>query len=990
MRDLRGWTAKALYMIVYFAVVSSGEIVWALDPLKPVSQYSHALWRSEDGLPHNFIQAILQTRDGYLWLGTLEGLVRFDGAQFTVFDTQNTRALRHNSVVALCEDRHGALWIGTSGGGIACYKAGAFTATYTTANGLPNNYIRAIYEDRAGGIWITAHDGGLVRFENGRFHVFTSADGLPENSMRTVLEDSRGRLWAGANEAGLAVLEGQRFRRLGPDSGLRSGQVRVIYEDRRGRLWVGTRGGGLHLWQDGSFRVFTTQHGLPNNTIRAILEDRAGNLWVGTEGGGLARFNGGVFATFNTRDGLPHGFVRSLFEDREGNLWVGTRGGLSRLRDKDVATWTTAEGLINDTVRTVMEDSSGRMWIGASTGLNVIQNERIRTIPLSRDGLRDHVRALARGDAGVVWIGADSGLYLYRDGAISRIPLPDAFSTRSVRSIRQDSRGRLWVGTYGGLLLRQGGVWTAFTPASGLPLQSVAAIAEDRSGGIWFGGAGGLARWRDGRFEGFTPSDGLAHNVVTCVHFDAENTLWAGTRGGLSRYRNGKFHSFTRRDGLLSDNILHIVEDHQRRLWLSTPRGVSRVEIRELEDFASGRVAALNPVTFDTSDGMKSAECSGDSSPGGCRARNGRIWFATAHGAVVFDPLQVRVKLPPPPVLVERVSAGARSILSVVDAVSLPVGEGNLEIQFTAIALGAPEGVRFRYRLDGVDAGWIDAGRRRSAYYANLPPGEYRFRVQAASNERIWPREETVLAIQLRPRFYQTAWFYGLCLLALGGAAAAAYRLHVRGIHSRYEAVLAERMRIGREIHDTLMQGVTGISLQLEAASKRLLSSPAQAKQEIDRALSQMDETLAEARRCVLELRSGGERQLDFGAAIRRLVEDLTSGHPIQAKVTFEGTPKRVAPEVQAQLLRVLREAVTNTLVHSRAQNLWVTLRFENGSVRLRVADDGRGFDIHAPNNLHFGIIGMRERVEQLGGHLEVRSAPGEGAEVSVAAPLHV
>lgn len=597
------------YVLVGFAALWCSGTGWALDPRKPVSQYSHTLWRSEDGLLHNFIQAILQTKDGYLWLGTIEGLVRFDGAQFTVFHTQNTPALRHNSIVTLCEDRHGALWIGTSGGGITRYQAGAFTATYTTANGLPNNYVRTIYADRAGRLSITAHDGGLVRFENGRFHAFTTADDLPDNSMRTVLEDNR---------------------------------------------------------------------------------------------------------------------------------------------------------------------------------------------------------------------------------------------------------GRLWVGTPGGVATRQDGVWKILTPALNSAPHSVSAIAEDRDRTIWIGGAGGLDRLRGSEFLSFTSRDGLAHNLVTSLHVDAANTLWVGTRG----------------------------------------------------------------------------------------------------------------------------------MLSAAESVSLPVGEGNLEIQFTAIALGAPESVRFRFRLDGLDSDWVDAGRRRSAFYTNLAPGEYRFRAMAYSNDNVWPRQETSVMIRLRPRFHQTLWFYGICLLALVGAAAAAYRLHVRGIRSRYEAVLAERIRIGREIHDTLMQGVTGISLQLDAASRRLPAAPALAKQEIDRALRQLDEVLADARRCVLELRSGGERQTDLPAALRKLVESLTSGHAIEAQLTVEGNPSRLAPHAQEQLLRVAREAVTNAVVHSRARNLWVNLRFENGSVHLRVTDDGCGFDVHAPDNLHFGIVGMRERMSQLGGHLEIQSTPGKGAEVNVSAPL--
>ncbi len=959
-----------------------------LDPSRPVSQYSQMIWRVPDGLPDNFVQALVQTRDGYLWLGTTEGLVRFDGMQFTVFDTRNTAALRHNSVVTLCEDRRGALWVGTSGGGIAVYRDGRFVATYDTSNGLPNNYIRSIYEDREGNLWITAHAGGLVRLRDGRFQVYTTRDGLPSDSLRTIYQDSSGALWIGTDEDGICVMRGGAIQCFDRSSGLRSNQIRAFYEDRRGRLWVGTRAGGLHWFDGRRFHPVAVTSSVPAGAVRAVLEDRKGNLWIGTEGAGLLRLRGARSERLTPREGLPHSFVRAILEDREGNLWVGTRGGLLRLRDKKAETWTTTEGLVNDDVRALLAEPCGRVWIGTRAGLNFVENGRVRTVILSREWSRDVVRTLARTGDGTIWIGADTGLFRYKEGTVNRIAVPGAGREISVRCLLADSRGRLWIGTWDRLLVLEGSGFSDHSRRLGGQAGGVNVLAEDRSGDLWIGTTNGLLRLSGDAVRRFTSAEGLANDHITSLHMGADGVLWIGTRGGLCRYAEGRFAVFRRKDGLLSDNILAIAEDRSGHLWLTSRRGIARIHKRELEEFAAGRKVELQAVTFDTADGMKSAQCNGDAQPAATMTADGRMWFPTVAGVVVFDPANLQGAPSPPRVVIEKILAGWRSWAASTAEIRLGAGINDLEILFTAISLSAPERVRFRHRLEGYDSEWIEAGRRRTARYTNIPPGRYRFRVVAYANDGSWPREEAGVDLVLEPRFYQTGWFLLLCGLALLGVVGAGYRARMMSLRRRFEAVLEERARIAREIHDTLMQGVTGVSLQLEAASRRLPWQPEEAKQRMDRALEKLDEVVAEARRTILDLRGGGLVDLDIEASLREVVRRLSLEHGICTDFRVEGPRRALPPAVTTHLVGIAREAASNAIRHSGASRLSVWLKFENGKVRLRAADDGRGFDPSNEAKGCFGLTGMRERAAALGGRLLIRSAPGAGTEVEVEVPL--
>jgi ligand-binding sensor domain-containing protein/two-component sensor histidine kinase len=979
-----------LFLLTFFPTVPA----LALDPRTPITQYHSTVWTTAQGLPDSFIQAMAQTPNGYLWLGTQEGLARFDGHRFTHFDTRNTPNLKHNSIVALNAARDGTLWIGTSGGGVTWYDGRAFTRSFTTANGLPNNYIRNIYEDPSGQILLTAHEGGLARYADQRFQTLNKSHGLTTDSLRTALVDRAGRLWIGTDEEGLLRLANNRLESIPGPPGLGNNQIRMLYEDRAGRLWIGTRNGGLHLHSDGRYRSYTRRDGLPSNSIRAMLEDRHGNLWIGTESGGLARFRDGRFSVLDTSTGLPHNFVRSLHEDRDGNLWVGTRGGLVRLRERRVTTLTTSDGLAHDHVRTLLEDARGRLWAGTALGLNLIRNGTVSLAMLSGDSAKDNLRSIGQGPTGRLWFGEERGLYCWQEGRIRRYGAADGLPEVLVRAVVETRQGHVWAGTAAGLYRMQISAPNPRFTRVLTPLSSeedeFRGILEAPDGTLWIGTGEGLLHLNHDQWRRYTSADGLANNFITTLALSSEGGLWIGTRGGLSRFHHGKFHFFTRRDGLLSDNILGAVEDDYGHLWLSSPRGVSRLDRQQLHRFQHGQSRELRPISFDASDGMRSADCSGHAQPSAAKTRDGRLWFPTVQGMVGFHPQAAAIPTSKPHVLVENAFAGKLALSLTENAIQVPAGANDLEIQFTAIRLAAAERLRFRYRLEGYDEDWVDAGSRRTAFYTNLPPGEFTFRV--AVHENGGPSlDEALLPVRIAPRYYQTSWFLlltiALAAALIAGAAISLYRLRLAYIQRRYELVLAERTRIAREVHDTLMQGVTGISLQLEVASQQILDSPAAAKTRVDRALTRLDAVLAEARQCILELRAHDPVEGDLGRAVTTLVQELSEGHAITTRVAVDGDPRKLSPRVETELLRIAREAITNALVHSGASVLEVSLRFEPRHVRLLLCDDGKGFDLQQIPYSHFGIRGMRERAQQLGAEWQLRSAPGAGTAVEVAVP---
>lgn len=974
------------FSLFFSLLLGSSQTALAFDTPRELSQLRHEVWLTENGLPQNTVHAIAQTKDGYIWIGTEEGVARFDGVKFTIFDKQNTPELKSNYIRTLLADRQGALWIGTAQGLIRMLN-GKFTV-FTRDEGLPSESIQAILEDREGNLWV-ATANGLGLLKSGGLTTFTTRERLISGSIQALFEDRDGALWI-ATPYGVGRVQDGKFTNYTVRDGLGSNSVRAIQQDRDGRLWFGSLG-GLSLFDGSRFTTYTTAQGLPNDRIITLAADRDGGLLIGTASG-LSRFTNGGFNNFNSGEGLATSTILSLLEDLEGNVWVGTEsGGINLLKDTKFRTYTVRNGLANDLVKAIYEHRDG-MWIGTDGGgLNLIRTGAVDAFN-TKNGLSSNVVLSLAGDGlGNLWVGTPNGLNRFTDGKFTVYTAADGLANNDVRSIHVDRRGNLWIGTRGGLTLMKKGAFRTFTEVDGLPNDLITTLYEDSKGNLWIGTFGGLARLTNEEFTTFTTRDGLSSDVVISLHEDRDGTLWIGTNGGgLNRMKDGRFTSYTTSNGLLDDVVYRILEDGQNNLWLSGRKGVFRLSKKELNELAQGTIASIAPVAYGTADGMITRECSGGGDPAGWRAGDGKLWFPTIKGVALIDPEGIKTNSHAPPVVIEQIHIDDKSFAP-SDGLELPAGTTRFDLYYTAPSFVAPEKVRFKYKLEGFDTDWIDSGTRRVAYYTNLRPGSYTFRVIASNNDGVWNETGAAFGLYLKPYFYQTYWFYAICVLLLGVLAWLLFRLRLRGMQAKFNAVLAERTRIAREIHDNLAQEMSGISVQLEVVARTMPPEAGTAMTYLDRARHQVRHGIAEARRYVWELRSPTLENNDLPTALAETARRLTSETAIQAQVEVNGSFRPLDQTVEDNLLRIGQEAMNNAVKHAHAERIFVNLVFDARRVRLIVRDDGRGFDSQLVGNGstgHFGLIGMKERAAHIGGTLSIQSTDGSGTEVVADVPI--
>jgi ligand-binding sensor domain-containing protein/signal transduction histidine kinase len=781
---------------------------FSLDTDKKIAQYILDTWNIQDGLPQNTVSAVLQTHDGYLWLGTEEGVARFDGIRFTIFDKRSVKQLLNNTILALYEDRRGTLWIDTHGGGITSYKYGNFN-TYTTKEGLVNDRVRTIYEDRDGNLWIGTA-AGLNCLRDGLFTTYTTRNGLSGNRISCILEDRENNLWIGTYGRGLNRFSSGTFTHFPPPDDPAAGVVLSLCEDRKGYLWIGTQGGLFRLdKRTGHARKYTIADGLADMIINTIYEDRDENLWIGTYGGGLNRLEPGkeTFTTYAAGHPLYHSIVKSIFEDREGSLWIGTGDGLKRLKEGKFTLYGTPEGLPNDAARFIAEDSYGIVWIGTAGGLSRM-NPTAKTFSNygTKNGLADdHVLSFCEGKKGTLWIGTYNGLSRLMRGTATTFSVSKTYTTREglsnnvILSLLEDGDGNLWIGTDGGLdrmHIKTGRIDSVSTPPEALNT-GINCVLEDREGRLWFGTDGGLLhRKKDGpgrgeTFTAYTTRNGLSNNIIICLHEDAEGILWLGTENGLNRCKKGKFKSITYKDGLFDDKIIWILEDNLGDFWMSCNKGIFRISKRELDAFCDGKRTSVHSVSYDEKDGMRSKECNGGTQPAGWKDRKGRLWFPTANGVVSIDPGNIRLNRQPPPVVIETVIIDGKSVpfptAGADESLVLSPGSERLEIVYTGLSFLVPQNVRFRCKMEGFDKEWVDVGTRRTAYYTKIPPGEYTFRVIACSSDGTWNETGAFLTVFMKPYFYQTSWFSGFAALVVLGFIYTGYRVRIRRLEARAE-----------------------------------------------------------------------------------------------------------------------------------------------------------------------------------------------------------
>jgi len=951
-------------------------------------------WQTDQGLPQNSVISIAQTRDGYLWLATFNGLVRFDGARFAVFDSHNTPELESSRIVRLWEDASGALWIGTESGAVLRREGAKFERIAMPDQTLSHlNYI--CDGEHPGEIWFTRSDGRLFHFgekleaiavqweseatgvtavfrdlnshlmllaykgmmhrDGAGFVPLTADSAKYPNNGDLLTRSISGGCWRSC-EARLQKFQDDKIvADRGPLSAFKAPVV-ALYEDQATNLWVGTSGSGAYrIDAAGNVEAIGDDYGLGHAHVSCFLEDREGNMWLGTDGAGLHRLRVGAFSVFDKAQGLADEVALAVVE-RDDGIWIGTNGGgVTRLNENGAETFNT-EGMAH--VWTLLSDRKNNLWVGAWGGGAFRERDRKFQMVPELNGLNNIVLAAHEDPSGTLWFGGQSGLASWREGKVHHFTRADGLSHDDVRGIIDDGDGGLWIATNGG----------------------------------------GLNRFKEGRFSAIRRADGLADDAVWTLYRDADDRLWVGTfGGGISALYKNKITNYTLQDGLPSGVICSITEDDAGQLWMSSYSGVFRAKKQDFLDYKPGAGRKIDCHLFTKSDGLPSRECTGSFQPSACKTRDGRLIFPTVKGIAIIDPRKLKQNPLPPKVLIEEAEIDRINFpLEGVKKFSIPAGSEQVEFRYTGLSFCAPEKVRFRYRLEGLDKEWQDPGSRRTAYYSHLPPGDYEFQVMASNNDGVWNRTGATLPVHVVPAFWQTLSFQIAFVLLAGGCLAGMVRfVEVRKLHRRMElleqqhAVERERARIAKDIHDDLGASLTQITLLSELA-RTDLASPPQAESHI----RQISGTARELTRAMDEIVWAVNPENDTLEDLLTYTVKFAQEHLGLARIRCrvdapaQLPPLHLSAEVRHNLFLAVKEAINNVAKHSHATEAWLRLRVAEKQFAIEIEDNGQGLPAAIlnghPENLatpgsHNGLRNMECRLLDIGGSFEAHPRPGGG-----------
>lgn len=955
-------------------------------------EYLQTVWTTEDGLPQNSVNDILQSRDGYIWLATFGGLARFDGIKFTIFNSGNTPGFMSNRILSLLEDKNGAIWLTTQSGEVMTFKDGA-GKTYTTADGLPDSDALAIKETRDGTIWVGTTNG-LAKFQSGKFSIYTKQDGLPDNHIWSFNEDSKGHLW-GITNKGLFEFEGKTFTIFNPSDGFPENSWLNLITGSKGNLWLNTKN-GLASFADGKFISYFNPKIKSDQNIITIYEGREGVLWISYAlQESIYRFQNGIFTAYRIKG--KQEVLRTMFEDREGSLWMGTDGGgLIRLKKRKIQTYSTADGLPNDSVRGVVDDNKGGVWVAGLSGLSQFKDGKFTTYT-NEDGMLSYeLSALCFDRAGNLWIGSNYGLSKFKDGKFTNYTTELGVSNSQISSLFEDRDGNLWIGTVSGLSKLHDGKFTVLTQSNGLVNNDVRYIMQTQDGALWFGTSGGLSRLQDGIFTNYTTEQGLSNNFIRDIFEEPDGTIWLGTYGGgLNRLKDGNIKSITSRNGLFDDFISRILPDERGNFWMLGNRGIFKVSRAGLNDFSEGRSTSFMTTSYGVEDGMLSSEGNGGVQPAGWKMSDGKMWFPTIKGIAVIE-TDITNTLPPP-IVIEKVIID-RAAAPINRSIEVNPGQENLEIEYTGLSFTRPAQVKFKYQLVGLDADWVNVGTRRTAYYSYLPSGEYTFQVMAENGDGVWSVSPATINIVVYPPFWRTWWFWLLCALIIVFLVFVIFRFRIAQLkrahaaqeefsHRLINAHETERRRIAAELHDSIGQSLAMIKNTAVFGTNNSKNLET-AKQQLEQISSQSAHAITEVREIAYNLRPYLLDRLGLTKAISSLLNKIAAANVIKINVEIDEIDNLFAVEAEMSIYRIIQESLNNILKHADASEVFIVIRKKENSVSIKIQDNGRGFETQAVSNENkqggFGLLGMSERVRMLGGNYSIESSRGNGTTVFV------
>ena len=972
---------RSVITAALLSILAAHTFALALD--NPPVAYTERTWQMQDGLPEQTVQAFAQTRNRYLWIGTTGGLLRFDGARFVLYDRENTPAFSETNVFSLMVARDDSLWIGTEGGGLIRYREGVFRS-FSSKDGLLNGFVRAVFQDSKGQIWIGT-DNGLFRLSGERIERVDNTDSVPLIAVHAIDEDNHGRLWVGGSK--LLCLHGNtsiEYRLEGEGS---QNRVKSILETRDGTIWVGAVS-GLHRMvpdsKNGSFHKVTETSG----TVRFLRETSDGTLWIGTIGHGIYKYRDRRFSQITAPDSLPSNSALNLFEDIENNIWIGTQAGMLRLSKTPVRTVALPDAGDYD-AETIYQDHNGDLWVAAANLFRFHDGKATQHRFPGLKGVR--VRNVFRDSEDALWIGTEGrGVFRQTSRGSVHYTTREGLVNNFVRAFLQGRDGSLWIATDEGVSRWRPQGFTNFQMRDGLCYFSTRTLLEDRRGDVWIGTDRGVSRLRAGIFERDAATEGLKEEKIWAIHEDSDGGLWFGTRtGGLYRWRSGKLTHYTVAQGLASNSIHELLEDWKGNFWISGPNGISVISRHDLDVIAEGGPSRPLALTlYGISDGLETTQLYGAEKPGAVLTSRGEVWFASNKGPVRVSVGQTKPS-DPAPVVIDQVLADGLEVPALQE-ISLAPDNAKLEVHYSVVLLRSQERVRFRYMLEDFDKNWTDASSRRVAYYTNLPPGRYQFRVAAFEMNNPGKISETSVEIIQKLHFYRTSWFLGCCLLLLGAVVWGSHQFRLRQLHGRFKAVLDERSRLAREMHDTLIQGCAGVSALLEAHSS-LVDCEAHAREDLlSCARTQLRSTIDEAREAVWDLRHGDGSATIIGPLLRDMAQRVSQEYGVPVEYQVSGRPFDLDQSTAHELLMVVREALHNAVRHGQPTKVQLVLCFEKNRFSVQVRDDGRGFDpaiASASPGGHYGIVGMAERVKRIDGKFILNSRSGAGTELTLHIP---